>query len=82
MGHLNEASATDAIVAEVDSADQLSIPVRVANVDGNGATNCAADHQGGVWVTGEFQGTTDLGTGTLTAADATLPSNFVVHLQP
>jgi hypothetical protein len=82
VGHLNEASATDAIVAEVDSADQPSIPVRVANADGNGATNCAADHHGGVWVTGEFQGTTDLGTGTLTAADSTLPSNFVVHLQP
>ena len=82
VGHLNEASATDAIVVEVDNADQLSIPVRVANADGNGATNCAADHHGGVWVTGEFQGTTDLGTGTLIAADSTLPSNFVVHLQP
>ena len=82
VGHLNEATATDAIVAEVGGADQLSIPVRVANADGNGATNCAADHHGGVWVTGEFQGTTDLGTGTLTAPDSTQPSNFVVHLQP
>ncbi|HVV50577.1 MAG TPA: hypothetical protein VHO06_13005 [Polyangia bacterium] len=81
-GHLNETSATDAIVADVNSADQLSFPVRVANADGNGATDCAADHLGGVWITGEFQGTTDLGTGTLTAADPTLPSNFVLHLQP
>jgi hypothetical protein len=82
VGHLSETSTTDAIVADVDSADHLSIPVRVANPDGNGATDCAADHHGGVWVTGEFQGTTDLGAGTLTAADSTLPSNFVLHLQP
>jgi len=82
VGHLNEATATDAIVAEVDSAGQLSLPVRVANDDENGATNCAADHHGGVWVTGEFQGTIDLGSGTLTAPDPTLPANFVVHLQP
>jgi hypothetical protein len=54
----------------------------VANADGNGATDCAAHHHGGVWVTGEFQGTTDLGAGTLTAADPTLPSNFVLHLHP
>ena len=82
VGHLNGSSTTDAIVAEVDSADELSLPVREANADGNGATNCAADHHGGVWVTGEFRGTTDLGDGTLTSADPTLPSNFVLHLQP
>lgn len=55
---------------------------RAGNADPNGVTNCAADHHGGVWVTGEFMGTTNLGTGTLTAADPTLPSNFVAHLQP
>ena len=82
VGHLRETGTTDAIVAGVDSAGHVSIPVRVANPDGNGATDCAADHHGGVWVTGEFQGTTDLGAGTLTAADSTLPSNFVLHLQP
>ena len=82
VGHLNDTSGADAIVADVDSADHLSIPFQVANVDGNGTTDCAADHHGGVWVTGEFMGTTDVGTGTLTAADPTLPSNFVLHLQP
>ncbi len=81
VGHLTRAAATDAIVAEVAGANQVTIPVDVANADGNGATACAADHHGGVWVTGEFMGTTDLGTGTLIAADPTLPSNFVVHLQ-
>jgi hypothetical protein len=82
VGHLNGASATDAIVVQVTPDGQVSLPVRVANSDGNGATGCAADHHGGVWVTGEFMGTIDLGTGPITGADATLPTNFVVHLEP
>jgi hypothetical protein len=82
VGGLYDGSATDATVAEVDSVGQLSLPVRVANADPNGAVYCAADHHGGVWVTGEFQGTIDLGTGILTAPNPTLPANFVVHLQP
>jgi hypothetical protein len=82
VGHLDGASASDAIVATADADGQVAMLLRVSNADGNGATYCAADLHGGVWVAGEFQGSTDLGTGALSGSDPTLPTNFLAHLEP
>ena len=73
VGHMNtRETMTDA---------RLSLSLQVPNPDGNGVTSCAADHHGG-GVGGEFQGTIDFGMGPLSGADPTLPTNFLVHLQP
>jgi hypothetical protein len=82
VGHLDGASTSDAIVATAGADGEVAMPLRVSNADGNGATYCAADLHGGVWVAGEFQTSTDFGTGPLSGSDPTLPTNFLVHLEP
>jgi hypothetical protein len=81
-GHIDLAATSDAILATVGADGQLVVPLSVENLDGNGATSCAADLHGGVWVGGEFQGSTDLGTGPISGSDPTLPANFLAHLEP
>ena len=80
-GHLDLATTSDAILATVGTDGQVAVPLRVSNTDGNGATTCAADLHGGVWVGGEFEGSTNFGTGALSGSDPTLPTNFLVHLE-
>jgi hypothetical protein len=50
--------------------------------DSNGVMFVAADRHGGVWATGDFKGTIDLGVGVLNAGGASTFGNFVVHLEP
>jgi hypothetical protein len=69
-------------VAAAERANSLQILSLTKTYEGSGATSCAVDHQGGVWVAGEFQGTVDFGTGPLSGTDPTMPTNFLVHFTP
>jgi hypothetical protein len=81
-GDADDGTSQNAIVASVGANAALTLLVRSPNNDGNGATSVAADRHGGAWVGGEFQGTVDFGLGVLSGADPTLPTNFVLHIQP
>lgn len=81
VGH-TEVGGQAVLVTSTGPDGTSQIPVHVLNNDGNGATTVAADHHGGAWVGGEFQGNVDFGLGKLSGSDPTLHNNFIIHLEP
>lgn len=77
-----DGATSDAFVAAIGPDPTVTIPLRATTNGGNGAVFAATDRHGGVWVTGEFEGTVNFGLGPLTSAAPMQPTNFVVHLEP
>ena len=80
VGRIAGPTTSESIVGSVGSERTLSLPLRV-QTDGS-ASHAAADRHGGVWVGGQFLGVVDFGTGPLAGPDATMPTNFLLHLEP
>jgi hypothetical protein len=83
VGYVKDSDTTNqTFVADV-AGGVVTMPLRVpVSADSNGALYVAADRHGGVWATGEFQGTVDFGTGPLSAGMPDTLGNFLVHLEP
>ncbi len=80
-GRIEGATWDGFLAAASGPAPTLSMPLRVASPDGNGATHTAADKHGGVWVGGEVSGMATIGTVAIGSPDASY-TNFLVHLEP
>jgi hypothetical protein len=82
IGYL-EGAIKETFVASVVADGTLTLPLRTPIAsDTNGARFAAADRHGGVWVTGDFKGTVNFGSGPLDAGGPTKFGNFLIHLEP
>jgi hypothetical protein len=82
VGYL-QGAIKETFVADVAPDGSATLPLRVTIAyDSNGANFAAADRHGGVWITGDFKGTLDLGLGPLDAGGADTFGNFLAHLEP
>jgi len=84
VGYVKGSDPTTLQTFVADVIDGVAtLPLRATvSAYSNGALFVAADRHGGVWATGEFQGSVDLGLGPLDAGGPDTYGNFLVHLEP
>ena len=82
VGYLQGATK-QTFVADVVSDGSATLPLRVTTADDTNGGQCvAADRHGGAWVTGDFKGSINFGTGAISSGGASTFGDFLVHLEP